>query len=69
MFLGSGIRPGDVIESINQQPVSSPADATGRLREILASGQKHVLLLINQHGTNRYLAMSLENNPYDRDDS
>jgi serine protease Do len=69
MFLGSGIRPGDVIESINQQPVSSPADATGRLREILANGQKQVLLLINRHGTNRYLAMSLENNRYDRDAS
>jgi type II secretory pathway component PulC len=69
MFLGSGVRPGDVIESINQGSVSSPADATARLSEIPASRQKHVLLLINRHGTNRYLAMSLENNRYDRDDS
>jgi serine protease Do len=69
MFLGSGIRPGDVIESINQESVSSPADATARLREIPASGQKHLLLLINRHGTNRYVAMSLENKPHERDDS
>ncbi len=69
MFLGSSIRPGDVIESINQQSVGSPADVIARLREILARDQKHVLMLINRHGTNRYLATSLENNPYDRDDS
>ena len=68
MFLGFGIRPGDVIESINQQPVNSPDEAIARLKQALASEQKNVLMLINRHGTNRYLAMSLENEPYGRDD-
>jgi serine protease Do len=68
-FLRLGLRPGDVIESINQQPVSSPADATARLREILATEEKHVLMLINRRGTNRYLAMSVENKPHERDDN
>ena len=68
MFLGFGIRPGDVIESINQQPVTSPGEAIGKLKQALASEQKNLLILINRHGTNRYLAMSLENKPYGRDD-
>jgi serine protease Do len=68
MFLGFGIRPGDVIESINQQPVTSPGEAIGKLKQALASEQKNLLILINRHGTNRYLAMSLENEPYGRDD-
>ena len=68
MFLGFGIRPGDVIEGVNQQPVASPATATARLKQVLASEEKSVLMLINRHGTNRYLAMSLENKPNERDD-
>ena len=68
MFLGFGIRPGDVIESVNQQPVTSPGEATVRLKRALASEQNNVLMLINRYGTNRYLAMSLENEPNGRDD-
>jgi len=65
---GFGIRPGDVIESVNQQPVTSPGEATVRLKRALASEQNNVLMLINRYGTNRYLAMSLENEPNGRDD-
>ena len=64
MFLGFGIRPGDVIESINQQPVNSPEEAMARLKQALVSERKNLLILINRHGTNRYLAMPLENEPY-----
>ena len=67
-FLRSGIRPGDVIESINQQPVNSPEEAIARLKRTLTTEQKNVLMLINRHGTNRYLATSLENKPNGRDD-
>jgi serine protease Do len=67
-FLGFGIRPGDVIESINQQPVNSPQEAIGKLKQALASEQKNVLLLINRLGANRYLAISLENKPSQRED-
>jgi serine protease Do len=58
-FQRSGLRPGDVIESINQRRVISPAEVTLRLKEALMSTSKYVLMLINRHGTNRYLAMSL----------
>jgi serine protease Do len=57
-FLRSGIRPGDVIESISQRPVTSPAEAIAELNQVLASAQ-NVLMLINRHGANRYLAMPL----------
>jgi serine protease Do len=57
-LLESGIRPGDLIESINQQPVTSPAEAKARLHEALASARKNVLMLIYRNGTNRYLAVS-----------
>ena len=68
MFLGLGIRPGDVIESINQRPVTSPTEAAARLKKALASEEKNVLMLINRHGTHRYLAMSLANKPNAGDD-
>jgi len=57
-----------VIESVNQQPVTSPGEATVRLKRALASEQNNVLMLINRYGTNRYLAMSLENEANGRDD-
>jgi membrane-associated protease RseP (regulator of RpoE activity) len=60
VLLGLGLRPGDVIESINQRPVTSPAEVTLRLNEALTSTQQNVLVLINRNGTNRYLAMPLD---------
>ena len=69
VFLGTGIRPGDVIESINQVPVTSPQEAISRLKQGLGSGGKTMLMLINRHGTNRYVAMSLENKPDRGDDT
>jgi len=67
MFLGFGIRPGDVIESINRHPVTSPEEAIGKLKQALTNEQKNVLMLINRHGTNRYLALPLENRPNESD--
>ena len=67
-FLGFGIRPGDVIESVNQQPVNLPEEAIALLKRALASEQKNILMLINRRGTSRYVAMSLEDKPKERDD-
>jgi serine protease Do len=53
-----GIQPGDVIQSINQQPVTTPRQAESKLKEAQAS-KKTALLLINRHGLNEYLALSL----------
>jgi serine protease Do len=52
--------PGDVIEMINQEPVASPKDAVAKLRAAAARA-KTLLLLVNRHGNNRYLALSLAN--------
>jgi serine protease Do len=56
----TGMRPGDVIVSINQQPVTKPAEAAKRLGEIGGNGTKHVLLLINRHGEQQFVGLSLE---------
>jgi serine protease Do len=50
--------PGDVIERINQEPVASPKDAIAKLRAAAGRG-KTLLLLVNRHGANQYLALSL----------
>jgi serine protease Do len=54
-----GIQPGDVIEAINQQPVDSPAEAAKMLSEAQHSGNKHLLLLLNRHGINEYIGLSV----------
>jgi serine protease Do len=59
-FADVDLLPGDVIEAINQRPVTSPEDATNRLQEAAASGRGSVLMLINRHGTDHYLATSVD---------
>ncbi len=50
----AGIRRGDVIEQVNQQPVRSMAD----LREAIArSGERPLLLLVNHRGTAVFVTM------------
>jgi serine protease Do len=50
--------PGDVIQSIDQQPVISPKEALARLQQAISGGHKTVLMLISRHGANRYVALS-----------
>ncbi len=56
---GLDLVPGDVIQTIDQQPVASPKDALAKIEAAAASPNKTVLMLINRHGTSRYLALSL----------
>jgi serine protease Do len=60
-FADLDLLPGDVIEEINQRPVTSPEDAINRLQEAAASGRRSVMMLINRHGTDHYLATSIDN--------
>ena len=53
-----GIAAGDVIQAINQEPVVTPKDVTSRL-EAMRKGGKNLLLLINRHGVNQYVALSV----------
>ena len=50
----AGIRDGDVIEQINQQPVRSVADVRAALQR---SGSNPVLLLVNRRGTTIFLTV------------
>jgi len=51
--------PGDVIQTVDQQPVASPEDALAKIGAAAASRTRIVLMLINRHGTSRFLALSL----------
>jgi serine protease Do len=59
-----GVEPGDVIVAINQQPVTAPQDAAAKLDAVSKQkgGNKTLLLLINRHGINQYVALSISGN-------
>ena len=57
-----GLARGDVIVSINQQPVHSPEEAAQQLHEIASSPNKSALLLLNRHGVTQYLGVELGKN-------
>jgi serine protease Do len=54
-----GLAPGDVLVSINQEPVNSPDEAARRLAKIANSPRKNALLLLNRNGTPRYVGVTL----------
>jgi serine protease Do len=54
-----GIQPGDVIVSIDQKPATSPQQAAAQLRQAAKRG--NVLLLLNRHGTNEFVGLSVHN--------
>jgi serine protease Do len=49
------VEPGDVIVSINKQPVTDPADGAKKLQEAIRT--KQAVLLVNHRGTNRFVAL------------
>src|SRR5579883_1236261 len=53
------LQPGDVIVSVNQEPVATPGEAVTKLRE--GEAKKSLVLLLNRHGVNEYVAWSEEN--------
>ena len=55
-----GLRAGDVIERIGQTVVQSPRDVAREMKRAAAAKQKAVLLLVNQHGNERFVAIPLE---------
>ena len=52
-----GLRPGDVISMVGQQPVSSPEDVKDALEE--SEGRDHALLRVERNGGSRFVAMKL----------
>ncbi|HZS83975.1 MAG TPA: DegQ family serine endoprotease [Stellaceae bacterium] len=58
-----GIRPGDLIISVDRQPVSTPEEVTKKLKSAAANGQ--ILMLIDRHGNSQFVALSVGNNASD----
>jgi serine protease Do len=54
-----GLARGDVLVSIDQQPVGSPQEAARKLTEIAHSPKKNALLLLNRHGITQYVGVNL----------
>ncbi len=55
-----GLRPGDVIEEVNQQAVEKPADVSAAIDALKKQGKKSALLLVgNGAGDVRFVALSL----------
>jgi serine protease Do len=52
-----GIEPGDVIMSIDQQPVKTPQEASEQLKQAAANG--NILLLLNRRGTTQFVGLSV----------
>jgi serine protease Do len=57
-----GLSRGDVLVSVNQQPVNSPSEAAQKLREIAKSPQKTALFLLNRRGVSHYVGIDLGKN-------
>ena len=58
-FAELDLAPGDVIQTIDQQPVASPEDALAKIDAAAVGRTRIVLMLINRHGISRYLALPL----------
>ncbi len=54
-----GLRPGDVILEIGQEPVSSPAEVAARVAEEKEKGRRSMLLLVDSQGDLRFVALRL----------
>jgi serine protease Do len=55
-----GLRPGDVIEEVNQQSVQKPGDVSDAIDGLRKQGKKTALLLVgNGAGDVRFVALAL----------
>ncbi len=54
-----GLSRGDVLVSIDQQPIRSPQEAAKQLKEIAKSPKNTALLLLNRHGVTQYVGVKL----------
>ncbi|HEX3535791.1 MAG TPA: Do family serine endopeptidase, partial [Stellaceae bacterium] len=52
-----GLEAGDVIQSIDQQPVTTPQQAAKLLKEAAAKG--NVLVLLNRHGSSQFVGLNI----------
>jgi serine protease Do len=55
-----GLRPGNIIVEVNQQKVSSPAEVAAQIEEAKKADRRSVLLLVDQDGDLRFVALKLK---------
>jgi len=55
-----GVRPGDVIERINDRKVTSPGDVTKALNEVRADNRSVAVMLIGRDGNDRFVAVQIQ---------
>ena len=52
-----GVRPGDMIVTVGNEPVGSIADVNERIKAAENDGRKAVLLLMSRDGSERFVAL------------
>jgi serine protease Do len=57
-----GLSEGDILVTIDQQPVNSPQEAAEKLKQVATSQKKSALLLLNRHGVTQYVGVNLGSN-------
>ena len=55
-----GLQPGTLIVELNQEKISSPAEIAAKVEEAREAGRRSVLLLVNQDGDLRFVALRIE---------
>ena len=55
-----GLRPGTLVVEVNQEKVSSPAEIVAKVEEASEAGRRTVLLLIDQGGDLRFVAVRIK---------
>lgn len=54
-----GLRPGDVLVEVNQEPVRRPADVVSQIERARDAGRRTVLMMVRREGNGRFVALSL----------
>ena len=60
---GKGVRPGDVIVEVGQEPVATPAEVEARLNEAKENAKNTVLFLIQSQGDLRFVPLNIGDQP------
>ena len=55
----AGLRPGDIIKSLNQQPITSVTEFKQMIKEISDSGSDKVLMHIDRNGSKQFTVVGL----------
>ena len=56
-----GLREGDLIVEVGQEPVATPDDMRKRVDAAEAAGRNSILLLVRRDGQPRFVALNLSN--------